>query len=99
MESIREEQRGAHFYCVIALADPATGATFLSEGRCEGHIAHQDDEDGEYGFGYDAVFIPNGFDKPWSRVSKAEKNRISHRGIAARNMIPTLRKLALEDDR
>jgi XTP/dITP diphosphohydrolase len=86
------EQRTARFACVIALARPASDSLELVRGECEGHIGLVE-EAGTSGFGYDALFIPLGYDIPWSRVPMAEKNRISHRGQAARKAIPLLRDL------
>jgi XTP/dITP diphosphohydrolase len=94
MEPVPDERRSAHFACVIVIADPSGGETYAASGSCAGHIARQDDTDGEHGFGYDAIFVPDGYDKPWSRVTKAEKNSISHRGKAARKLIPVLKQLA-----
>jgi XTP/dITP diphosphohydrolase len=89
------EQRSAHFACVIALARPNTDALEITRGTCPGHIALAE-VDGDAGFGYDAIFIPQGHDRSWSQIAMAEKNRISHRGQAARAMIPLLQKLAGE---
>jgi XTP/dITP diphosphohydrolase len=86
LESVPDEARTARFVCVIAVANPQTMTIVTANGACEGRIAHEE-QDGEEGFGYDAVFIPNGYTIPWSRVTRDEKNRISHRGEAAR-LIP-----------
>ncbi|MBC6936657.1 MAG: RdgB/HAM1 family non-canonical purine NTP pyrophosphatase [Chloroflexi bacterium] len=82
-------QRRARFVCVIAVANPQTGEVTSFEGVCEGHIA-MDESEGEYGFGYDAIFIPQGQNRPWSHMPMAEKNQISHRGQAARRLMPYL---------
>ncbi len=50
------------------------------EGICEGHIALE--KQGTGGFGYDPVFIPEGFDQSFAELGDAVKNRISHRAIA-----------------
>ncbi len=65
----------------------------MVRGTCEGRIGWQE-EDGEQGFGYDSIFIPQGYDLSWSRIPMEEKNRISHRGQAARLIVPVLQKLA-----
>ncbi len=86
------EERTARFQCVIALAQPQIETVQTVEGTCEGRIALAEDEGGS-GFGYDAIFIPNGYTVSWSRVSIAEKNRISHRGQAVQKMIPIIQRL------
>jgi XTP/dITP diphosphohydrolase len=52
------------------------------KGECLGRIAFA--EQGKNGFGYDPVFIPNGFSKTFAELSSAAKNEISHRGKALR---------------
>jgi XTP/dITP diphosphohydrolase len=86
-------ERTAYFACVIALAQPDSEVMTAVKGICEGRIALAEDAGGS-GFGYDAIFIPTGYDIPWSSVTPEEKNRISHRGQAARQMIPVLDQLA-----
>lgn len=89
LAGVPDGQRTARFLCVIVLADPQTMATTIATGTCEGRIAQVDDEGGQ-GFGYDAVFIPQGYDIPWSRMALDDKNRLSHRGQAARQIVPVL---------
>ncbi len=93
---VPDEQRTARFACVIALADPRNDMLTTVRGVCEGRIAQVEDEGGS-GFGYDALFIPQGYDIPWSRVPMEEKNRISHRGRAAQLIVPVLEKLIESD--
>ena len=88
-----DARRTARFKCVIALAHDGQMETV--EGVCEGHIAWAESE-GSAGFGYDAIFIAEGYDIPWSQVPPEVKNRISHRGQAARKIIPVLKRLAAE---
>ncbi len=71
--------RSAQFRCVIALADPSGEARTVA-GVCRGRIA--DAARGDGGFGYDPLFIPDGFDRTFAELSAEEKNRISHRGRA-----------------
>jgi XTP/dITP diphosphohydrolase len=52
------------------------------KGECRGRIAFE--EKGKNGFGYDPVFIPNGFSKTYAELLPAAKNKISHRGRALR---------------
>ena len=71
--------RRARFCCVIALSSP-DGKTKTVEGRCEGVIARE--ERGRQGFGYDPLFIPDGFSKTFAEMDSDAKNAISHRGRA-----------------
>lgn len=71
--------RAAHFSCAIALIDPQ-GKEHVVEGQCPGHI--QEAPTGAGGFGYDPLFIPEGFDRSFAELSPEEKNAISHRGRA-----------------
>ena len=74
-----ESNRAAHFVCVICLAQPDEQPIFF-EGQCPGTIAAT--LAGNAGFGYDPLFIPNGFDAPFAALPKDIKNRISHRAQA-----------------
>lgn len=80
MKNSNNKSRKAHFSCVVSLAYP-DGRYKLFEGRVDGRIA---DEKmcGDGGFGYDPVFIPDGYDCSFAQMSKEEKNKISHRGRA-----------------
>lgn len=79
-ELVGKENRAARFRTVIAFADG--GDVHLFEGTCDGRII--DEERGVGGFGYDALFIPEGQDRTFAEMSKEEKNKISHRGRALR---------------
>jgi XTP/dITP diphosphohydrolase len=69
--------RRARFRCVIALSDPA-GATRTVEGRCEGSILHE--ARGDKGFGYDPLFVPEGYKQTFAEMDGPLKNSMSHRG-------------------
>lgn len=71
--------RAARFRCVIALAEPA-GRTHYVEGVCRGRIVEA--TRGDCGFGYDPLFMPEGYERTFAELSPEEKNRISHRGRA-----------------
>lgn len=73
-----QENRKARFRTVIALY--AQGTCYLFEGIAEGQIATE--ARGEGGFGYDPIFIPDGYDKTFAELSSAEKDKLSHRGKA-----------------
>lgn len=76
-----EPNRHARFRCVIALATP-DGASSTVDGRCEGSIA--DAPQGRGGFGYDPLFVPDGFSQSFGELDSTVKHRISHRGAALR---------------
>jgi len=75
------DDRSARFRCVIALATP-DGQSKTVDGRCEGHMAR--DAQGSNGFGYDPLFIPDGFVQHFAELDSEVKHRISHRGAALR---------------
>jgi XTP/dITP diphosphohydrolase len=80
------ENRSARFRTVIAFVTDQGEKIF--EGVCEGKIIA--DPRGDKGFGYDPVFIPEGYDQTFAELSSEEKNRISHRGRAVRKFIDSL---------
>ena len=71
--------RRARFTCCCALVDPS-GEELVVHGHCPGRIAEK--ASGSEGFGYDPLFIPDGYDKSFADLSADEKNAISHRGRA-----------------
>ena len=71
--------RRANFTCAIALVNPK-GEEQTVVGRCFGRIAES--PSGAEGFGYDPLFIPEGYDKSFAELTADEKNAISHRGRA-----------------
>lgn len=73
--------RGARFVCVLAFA-PLEGEAFTVGGAVEGKLAFE--VRGTGGFGYDPIFIPNGFDQTFGELSTEVKHDHSHRGRAAR---------------
>lgn len=84
--------RSAVFRTVVAVAYP-DGTELIVEGQCPGTIAEQ--EQGDRGFGYDALFVPQEADgtpgaRSFAEMSDAEKNAISHRGRALRNLLTAL---------
>ncbi len=72
------QDRRARFRTVICLL--FEGKEFMFEGAVEGTILTE--RQGEGGFGYDAIFVPEGYDRSFAQMSPEEKNKISHRGIA-----------------
>ncbi len=80
--------RKAQFRTVLTLI--LDGKEHLFDGTVTGSIAYK--PKGTNGFGYDPVFIPDGFDKTFAELSAATKNQISHRGEAVRKMVQFLNK-------
>jgi XTP/dITP diphosphohydrolase len=73
--------RTARYRCVAAIAWP-DGHELHAEGTCEGTLARK--PRGRGGFGYDPIFVPEGWDRTMAELTAEEKNRISHRGRALR---------------
>jgi XTP/dITP diphosphohydrolase len=78
MRQVPNAQRGAHFKCVLVLAGPA--GEFVFEGRCEGRLLSE--PCGQGGFGYDPLFVPEGYAQSFSELGPEIKNRLSHRARA-----------------
>jgi XTP/dITP diphosphohydrolase len=89
-----DDRRRARFRCVVALARNGNLlGTF--EGIVEGRIA--DEARGDGGFGYDPIFIPEGFEQTFGELSTEVKNTISHRAKAIRALADRLRRLEFGD--
>ncbi len=74
--------RRARFRCAIALCAP-DGREWTVDGSCPGRIVRE--ARGANGFGYDPLFVPDGFEHTFAELDGATKNRISHRGHALGN--------------
>ncbi len=83
------ENRKAQFRTVIALLTGDDEQLF--EGVAKGVII--DEKRGEQGFGYDPIFIPDGYDITFAEMSKETKNEISHRAIATHKLVEVLLNL------
>ncbi|HYE67832.1 MAG TPA: RdgB/HAM1 family non-canonical purine NTP pyrophosphatase, partial [Anaerovoracaceae bacterium] len=79
LSDVAPEERTAKFVSVITLLYP-DGKKIVARGECEGHIIYK--PEGNNGFGYDPLFVPNGYKQTFAELSGAEKNHISHRAIA-----------------
>jgi len=88
LECTPAEKRTARFRCVIALTLP--GGTHIFEGITEGTIAFT--SAGSSGFGYDPVFIPDGYNKTFAELGPAVKTKLSHRTRALKKVIDFLKK-------
>jgi non-canonical purine NTP pyrophosphatase (RdgB/HAM1 family) len=84
------DNRKANFRTVISLMIDGKDQAF--EGVVNGVITKE--EEGQNGFGYDPVFLPDGHDKTFAEMSDAEKNQISHRGIAVRKLAAFITELS-----
>jgi XTP/dITP diphosphohydrolase len=76
----RDADRRARFVAVVAIATPDGEVFNVSEGICEGTIIFA--PRGSGGFGYDPLFVPDGYDQTFAELPDSVKNRISHRGRA-----------------
>jgi XTP/dITP diphosphohydrolase len=87
MENI--ENRNARFITVIALI--IDGEKYFFEGVVDGKILRE--KRGNKGFGYDPIFMPEGYDRSFAQLTAEEKNAISHRGVATAKLIGFLKSL------
>ena len=94
LENLAGRDRSAHFCSVIALCLP-DGREFTAEGRVDGVIL--DAERGEGGFGYDPLFFSPELGKTFAEASPDEKNSVSHRGRALRNMESVVEREGLKN--
>lgn len=81
LKGVPASGRTARFRCVAVLAWP-DGREVHAEGVCEGLVLRA--ERGTGGFGYDPLFVPEGWDRTMAELAPEEKHRISHRGRALR---------------
>jgi len=85
-----DDARGARFRCVVALARKGNLLGSF-EGTVDGKIS--DKPRGNRGFGYDPIFVPEGFEQTFSELPAEVKNTISHRARAIRALAIKLRQL------
>ena len=84
LQNVPIEKRTARFKCVIALVDEGGNTSYFS-GTCTGSIATE--SRGSQGFGYDPIFIVDGYNKTMAELTKDEKNTVSHRAKASRSLM------------
>lgn len=88
LEAMKDcDNRKACFKTVIALI--LDGETHFFEGRVDGYITR--DKRGEGGFGYDPIFVPDGYDKTFAELGEEIKNKISHRAAAVAKLCEFLK--------
>ncbi len=83
LAKIPNGNRRARFVSVVAISDAKCSVLNVSEGICEGTIIFSPRGDG--GFGYDPLFVPDGYNQTFAELSEEVKNRISHRARALMN--------------
>ena len=83
LEGVSYKERRAKFVSVITMVYP-DGTQLAARGECEGHII--DAPVGENGFGYDPLFVPDGYQRTFAQLSAEEKNQISHRAKALKQL-------------
>lgn len=86
LKDIRDENRSAAFVCTIAMVSSEGEQSFT--GIWPGRVAHE--ERGEFGHGYDPVFIPEGFEVTAAELPPEVKNSMSHRAMALQQLIVSL---------
>ena len=92
LEQIREVEparRTAHFACAAALVLPS-GEEYVVHGQVNGVLLTQ--RRGVGGFGYDPIFLPDGFDITTAEMTSEQKDAISHRGQAMRALVPVIQE-------
>lgn len=90
LQDVPAAEKTAKFVSVITLAFP-DGKTIVARGECPGRII--DTATGENGFGYDPLFVPNGYDKTFAQLTSEEKNSISHRAAALKELERQLKEM------
>lgn len=95
LEKLKDETaRQAYFYCVLVLVRSAHDPQpIVAEGIWRGEILRE--ARGEAGFGYDPIFLPQGFDRSAAELSAGEKNQVSHRAQALAQLAVKLKALML----
>ena len=83
MSDVDEENRTARFVSVITMIFK-NGEKIVARGECEGTLLYE--PMGENGFGYDPIFKPLGYNKSFAQLTSEEKNSISHRAVALKQL-------------
>ena len=79
MRDVPDDRRGGYFFCVL-LVLTETGEERVFEGRCGGRLLRE--PRGGAGFGYDPLFVPDGYEQSYAELGDAVKSQISHRARA-----------------
>ncbi len=94
LEDVAAPNRGCEFVSVVSLVTPGEPEQH-ARGVVRGRLTTS--EHGSGGFGYDPIFIPDGYGHTTAQLSPQEKNELSHRGIAIRKLVPQILALLGED--
>lgn len=104
LSQTKDSDRRARFVCVIAIADARARVLNVTQGICDGHLARA--PRGRGGFGYDPIFIPEGYEQTFGELPDEVKRSISHRSraleaassfLSARLLSPGLTLLSSND--
>jgi non-canonical purine NTP pyrophosphatase (RdgB/HAM1 family) len=90
LRDIPDDKRGARFCSAIAAVFP-DGEEIIVEGYVYGKIGYL--EKGEHGFGYDPLFIVDGYGRTMAEIDSSEKNKISHRANALKEFVNKLEEI------
>ena len=90
LRSVPKANRTAQFNCAVAFTNLDLEFEVQEIGTLSGEIAEA--AIGDSGFGYDSLFIPQGFEQTLAQLGAGVKDRISHRGLAMRAIVPSLSK-------
>ena len=92
LKGVSKENRGAKFVCQLAMFDEE-GNYYTVRGDVKGYILEE--LTGEGGFGYDPLFFYEPFNKTFGELTPDEKNEISHRGVALKELKEVISKIVL----
>ena len=93
LSGIADDERTARFQCAIVIVDQSGRELAIAEGACDGRIGSE--PRGSHGFGYDPLFVPEGYTQTMAELGPETKNEISHRAKAAAKLVPILRELRI----
>jgi XTP/dITP diphosphohydrolase len=90
LKDVPVAEKTAKFVSVITLAFP-DGKVIVARGECPGRIIEE--PAGENGFGYDPLFVPDAYDRTFAQLTSEEKNLISHRAHALKELERQLKEM------
>ena len=93
LKDVPAAEKTAQFVSVITLAFP-DGQVIVARGECPGRIIEE--PTGENGFGYDSLFVPDGYDRTFAQLTSEEKNQISHRAHALQDLERQLKEMGYQ---
>lgn len=94
IKRLEGKDRKASFVCCITILNMEK-EPLVFKGECFGRISEK--EEGNQGFGYDPIFIPDSYEKTFASLGDEVKNKISHRGIASSKLVEYLKEKFYED--